>query len=36
MTRWPLTERHVDRCPLCGAWRWRTTCRTPHEKAAAA
>lgn len=34
MTR--RTERHVDRCPLCGAWRWRLTCRTPHKREAAA
>jgi hypothetical protein len=28
--------KHVDRCPLCGAWRWRLRCTTPHDRAAAA
>jgi hypothetical protein len=22
----------VDRCPLCGAWRWRGVCLTPHGR----
>ena len=21
-------ERHIDRCPNCGGWRWRTYCAT--------
>lgn len=27
-------HRHVDRCPLCGAWRWQTRCHTPHTPTA--
>jgi hypothetical protein len=29
----PTTDARISRCPLCGAWRWRLTCRTPHGAA---